>query len=270
MSLNLYIKNNNLHHAYCILGDKKDVMNKLEKLFLKEFNFSIINNPDFWYGEFDIIKIKDGRFINDLHQNRPINGNKKIFIVSANFITEDAQNSMLKLFEEPKGNTHFFLIIPSLNNIIPTFKSRLFIINWLRPQIYADFTPIAQQNWLRGTAQTNAEKIQININNKNNTSLINSQQFLEMCIGEKMNFVKKMLENISDEKESKMEIIKFINSLEIEMRKKINFLKINKKEAELFEEIEKIRQYTSEQSPSLKILLEYLVLIISKDADKRG
>lgn len=222
------IKNNNLHHAYCILGNSTDVINELEKLFKKELSFSIVNNPDFWYGEFDVMDIEDGRSIKDKHQNRPVVGDKKIFVVSANFITEKAQNAMLKLFEEPRGDTHFFLILPSLNNIIPTFRSRLFIID----------------------------------TNESGSSFINPKQFLKMPIGERMESVKKICGSISDEDESKIEIIKFINSLEIELKKKINFLKTTEDELKLFEEIEKMRQYAGEQSPSLKMILEHITLTL--------
>ena len=226
--LNLSIKNNFLHHAYCILGNTKDVVNELEKFFLKELNFPIKDNPDFWYGEFDVMDIEDSRSIKGSHQNKPIAGDKKIFLVSANFITEKAQNAMLKLFEEPRGDTHFFLVLPSLNNIIPTFSSRFFIID----------------------------------TNETGNSIINSKQFLKMPTGERMEAVKKLCGSISDEEESKIEVIKFINSLETELKKDINFLKAEKDILKIFEEIEKIRQYAGEQSPSLKMLLEHLSLIL--------
>ncbi len=226
MSLNLTIKNNNLHHAYCILGNTLDVVNDIEKFLLKELKFSIINNPDFWYGEFDVMDIYDSRAVKSSHQNKPTAGDKKVFVVSANFITEKAQNAMLKLFEEPRGDTHFFLVLPSLNNIIPTFRSRLFIID----------------------------------TSKSDVSIIDSKEFLQTPIGKRMNIVKKICTSISDEEESKIEIIKFINSLETELKKKVNFLKTNKDELKMFEEVEKIRQYAGEQSPSLKMLLEHISL----------
>jgi len=234
LSENLHGAGNNLHHAYCILGNTDGIINELEKFFLKDLNFSISNNPDFWYGEFDVMDIADGRTIKSLHQNKPTFGDKKIFVVRANFITEKAQNAMLKLFEEPRGDTHFFLVIPSLNNIIPTFRSRLCIV---------DTNLTAQMGEIGG-------------------SLINPKRFLEMPIGERMETVKKMCESISDEEESKIEVIKFINSLESELKKKINFLKTENDEIKMFEDMEKIRQYASEQSPSLKMLLEHISLIL--------
>jgi DNA polymerase III delta prime subunit len=216
------------------LGNSADVINELEKFLLKELNFQITNNPDFWYGAFDVMDIEDSRSIKNLHQNRPVKGDKKIFVVSANFITEKAQNAMLKLFEEPRGDTHFFLVLPSLSNIIPTFSSRLFIIDTNLP------------------AQAG----------ESGSSIVNTEEFIKMPIGKRMEVIKKVCESITDEEESKIEIIKFINSLEIELKKNVNFLKAAKEELGIFEEIENVRQYAGEQSPSLKMLLEHLSLIL--------
>ena len=243
-SLNLRINRNNLHHAYCILGDSTDVINELKAFFLKELDFPIVDNPDFWYGKFDVMDIEDGREIKNSHQNRPIKGDKKIFVVSANFITEKAQNAMLKLFEEPRGDTHFFLILPSLSNIIPTFRSRFFVIDA----------------------------------NESNDSIINPKEFLQMSLGKRMDSVKKICENVSHEKsrdlvasddeKSKIEIIKFINALEATLHADSRGLnveqrgKMTQKDSDMFESIEMIRQYAGEQSPSLKMLLEHLALLL--------
>ncbi len=235
MLLNLSIKNNLLHHAYCILGNSTDVINELEKILKRELNFSVENNPDFWYGEFDVMDIEDGRSIKIMHQNRPVVGDKKIFIVSANFITEKAQNAMLKLFEEPRGDTHFFLIIPSLDNIIPTFRSRLFIIDTNLP---------AQAGETDG-------------------SLINPKEFLKMTIGERMEVIKKICASIGEGEGSKIEIIKFINTIEAELFPRKSAL--SPRLSASLEEIEKVRQYASEQSPSLKMLLEHLSLVLPID-----
>ena len=228
MTLNLYIGNNVLHHAYCILGSKEDTINELEKFFLKELKFSVQNNPDFWYGEYDVMDVDDGREIKAIHQSKPTAGDKKIFIVSANFITEKAQNAMLKIFEEPRGDTHFFLVIPGVNGIISTLRSRMMIID----------------NLGKGS------------------SLIDAKDFLKSSIGKRMEAVKTLCESISDEEESKIEVTRFVNALETELKKHINFLKTSEDEIKFFEEIEKVRVYASEQSPSLKMLLEHISILL--------
>lgn len=225
MALNLYTKGNILHHAYGIIGNKDEVIQELETFFKKELKFDIVGNPDFWYGEYDSMDIEDARNLKEMHQNKPTAGERKIFVISANFVGEKAQNAMLKLFEEPAGNTHFFLVLPSVNNILPTLKSRMIIIT--------------------------SEGV--------GSSLINAKTFLKSSAGTRMEEIKNLMKSITDEEESKIEVTKFINALEVELKKQIN---LSADSVKLFEEIEKVRQYASEQSPSLKMLLEHLALIL--------
>lgn len=231
MVLNLYIKGQNLHHAYCIIGNADKILKELETFFKKELKFQTAGNPDFWQGTYDVMKMKDATAIIELHQNKPITGDKKIFVISANFITEEAQNRMLKLFEEPRGDTHFFLILPSTNNLLPTLASRMVIIH----------------------------------HHSKDGSVIDVKDFLKSSIRERIEQIKKLMESITDEEKSKIEVVKFINALEVELKNKTDFSKIKKSEAKLYEQIEKIRQYSSEQSPSLKILLEYLSLALQAE-----
>src|SRR5689334_21864769 len=181
--MNLYIKDKNLHHAYCIVGDNQAVLSDLYKFLKSELNFTVEGNLDFYYGEYDVLDIEDSRKLKDLHQNKPTVGEKKIFVVSANFITEKAQNAMLKLFEEPVGGTHFFMILPSAGGIIPTLKSRLLIIQH------------------GSTFKTK----------------INAKDFLKANVGDRIDMVKGLAERVSNEEESKIEILNFFNALEKEI-----------------------------------------------------
>jgi DNA polymerase III delta prime subunit len=238
MALDIFIKDNFLHHAYCIVGNPVDVIAELETFLFYNLKFSIHENQDFWYGEYDVMDIEDSRKIKDLHQNRPVVSDRKVFVINTNFITEKAQNSMLKLFEEPSGDTHFFLIIPTIEKIIPTLRSRMIIV----------------------------------LHGEKGTSIINVKNFLKAPVGERLEMIKKLMTSIShekskdlvasDDKESKMEVVRFINSIEVELKKNIDFVKADKKYVSIFENLEKIRQYAGEQSPSLKMLLEHLALTI--------
>lgn len=227
--MELFTKGNTLHHAYCIVGNSEKIILDLQNTLEKQFDFPIGGNPDFWYGEYDVLDIEDGRKLKDLHQNKPTVYDKKVFVVNTNFITEKAQNAMLKLFEEPSGQTHFFLIMPSAQNIIPTLKSRMIILE----------------------------------HDDKNDSLTIGKRFLKASLGERMEMIKDLIGSISDEEKSKMEVVSLINSIETELNNKIDFLKVDKKQLKSFEEIEKIRQYANDASPSLKMLLEYLAITIT-------
>lgn len=53
---------------------------------------------------------------------------KTFFIISAEHITPEAQNALLKIIEEPPKETHFFILAPSVNTLLPTLRSRLQLI----------------------------------------------------------------------------------------------------------------------------------------------
>ncbi len=225
--MGISLNKENLHHAYCIVGEAENTLLELQKFLEKDLDFAVQGNPDFWYGEYDTMDIEDGRSIKELHYNQPTKNDKKIFVLQANFITEKAQNAMLKLFEEPIGGTHFFIIMPSTNCLIATLKSRLIIIEH--------------------KSANGAEKI-------------NAKKFIKSSIGERIEMIKGLSEDIKDEKESKIEVVNFFNSLEKELSKNIDFK--NKALTKSLEDIEKMRLYAGEQSPSLKMLMEYLALTL--------
>jgi DNA polymerase-3 subunit delta' len=54
--------------------------------------------------------------------------NTKYIIIGSNDITDIAQNSLLKLLEEPPLNIEFILITPTKSNLLPTVRSRLPIL----------------------------------------------------------------------------------------------------------------------------------------------
>lgn len=225
MSLTSEIKKNNLLHAYCLVGDCEKIKSDLFVFLQKEIKFETTGNPDFWFSNFDVLGVEDSRTIKEKQSQRPVVYNKKIIVISANFVTEQAQNAMLKLFEEPVENTHLFLISPSSKNFIKTFKSRVVFLDSLIEE---------------------------------DSDLSEAKLFFKSSLRERLDFIKELIGKISDEKESKIKIIKLLGSLE----KTILNLEDIKKSALLLEEIEKARIYAGEQSPSLKMLLEHIALIL--------
>jgi DNA polymerase III delta prime subunit len=101
-------------------------------------------------------------------------------VISTNFITKDAQNSLLKIFEEPRADSVFFLIMPEGTELLPTLKSRMIII--------------------KGLAGKN--------------SLFQVEDFLNAKIGKRFDMISKILKDIKDEKKTKADIIVFVKELE--------------------------------------------------------
>lgn len=54
--------------------------------------------------------------------------NTKYLILGSKSFTNEAQNSLLKLFEEPPRNIEFIIISPTKSNLLPTVRSRLPVV----------------------------------------------------------------------------------------------------------------------------------------------
>lgn len=117
-----------LHHAYLIEGDRELALAYVEAFLQEHFDITRRGNPDFWYSEHETFSVDDSRAIAGRHIERAWNGGKKIFIIATRAMTHEAQNSLLKAFEEPTPDTHFFIISPSRSAFLPTLLSRFYIV----------------------------------------------------------------------------------------------------------------------------------------------
>lgn len=59
---------------------------------------------------------------------RPLQTSMQLCVVRAQFVTLEAQNALLKVFEEPPVSTNFLLIVPRDFIVLPTLLSRCEIV----------------------------------------------------------------------------------------------------------------------------------------------
>src|SRR3989344_923463 len=122
-------KTGELHHAYCIEGERAELSLHICNWLEKALNFKIRANPDFFKLECDVLGIEEARMIKDRELGKPVTGDKKVFLIAFNFMGKEAQNALLKLFEEPRKGNYFFLATPSAERLLSTLRSRLFILS---------------------------------------------------------------------------------------------------------------------------------------------
>jgi len=172
------ITEKNLHHAYVVVGNieesRSDVL-----AFLPRIGIAILGNPDVQHSKIDTVTKDIAEDLAVAVSQKDFSGSKKIFIVEANIITEEAQNALLKVFEEPTFGTHFFILIPQ-DILLPTFRSRVQIV-----------------------VQTNGSS--------------SATSFLQMSMAERIATVKEMTDSISDEDKTKQDAIALLNSIESEL-----------------------------------------------------
>ncbi|MFA6552275.1 MAG: hypothetical protein WCT19_02120 [Candidatus Paceibacterota bacterium] len=226
-----------LHHSYCLEGNFSEIFPVLSDFIENKFNIKTRGNPDFWSAEFDVFSVDDGRNIKEMEQMKSAGtGGKKFFVISFNFATREAQNSLLKIFEEPTPDTHFFVITPSAEILLPTLRSRMAVIS---PQAF-----FGSQKKPAGSH-----------------ALFSASAFLSATIAERLKIVKKLTDDISDEKTSKRQAIDFVEEIEKTLRQKTSS-KLSKELVFTFTELEKCRQYLFDRSSSAKMILEHLSLIL--------
>jgi hypothetical protein len=143
----LHINPENLHHAYAISGNKESILSGIVSFIEKKLKINTRGNPDVLVLDYETLGIDEGRELKEYSRHTPL-GEKKLFVISFSTITLEAQNSLLKLFEEPTPQTHFFLILPKKELLLPTLRSRVFLIE----NIDESKSEIDVKDFLSGTA----------------------------------------------------------------------------------------------------------------------
>ena len=143
------VKANKVSHSYLFVGQagigKKMIATEFAKAILclgddKYCNnckscleFDGNNNPDFILiePEGNNIKIDQIRNMQRKVQEKPIISNKKVYIInSADLMTKEAQNALLKTLEEPPEFVTIILVGENENEFLATIKSRCMILHF--------------------------------------------------------------------------------------------------------------------------------------------
>lgn len=227
-----HLHKKDLHHAYLIEGKKEVVLPEILG-FLKDVNITLSNNPDLVEISIDNFKIDEAFVLKAMSAERGITENKKVFIVSANQFSLDAQHALLKLFEEPIADTHFFIITPDTDALIRTFVSRFFLIK----------------------TGDGAEDFTKDVEN-----------FINMPARARIDFLKEFMADVDDEsaEESiRSKSLKFLNTLEKELHDRVfNKSKILISNSDFFYQILKAREFLRQPGSSTKSLMESVALSI--------
>ncbi len=118
----------NLHHAYLVIGDEEAVERAVLSLF-EAAGAPLIGSPDFFRYREALLGVDDARKISEQAIRHAFTG-KKVFLLTPEKITHEAQNALLKTFEEPIADTHFFLVLRDENLAFPTLRSRMQVIRF--------------------------------------------------------------------------------------------------------------------------------------------
>ncbi len=225
MDIGSKIDSKNIHHSYLLVGDTGTIESELINFIENNLNFPILANPDFWLARFETFSIDDARKLSELHLRKPFSAERKIFIATVSDITVEAQNALLKLFEEPIQGNYFFLITNEEKNILPTLRSRMAYLNMRE------------------------------VSNKEDDSF--GRKFLKSNIADRMILISKIVED-KDKNEAKKLIRSVIGAIRDEYKDEKSLIRM----VPVLEDLIRSDDYLSDRSPSIKMILEHMAHIV--------
>ncbi|MEK7128537.1 MAG: hypothetical protein AAB933_03170 [Patescibacteria group bacterium] len=229
-----HLDKNYLHHAYLIEGAREEIVPEV-LTFFENLNIKISGNPDFCRISIDNFKIDEALSLRGMSTDKSFSLGKKIFLICVNTLSLDAQNVLLKMFEEPTANTHFFLIVPDKNSLLKTLVSRFYVIS------------------ARSCLVEDMQEVEV---------------FLKMPLNARINFLKDFLTEEEAEEDTaqldsmRAKSLRFINSLESYLHKKL----VSKAgfDTQFFKHIFKVREFLRMPGSSTKTLMESVALVVPK------
>ena len=220
------------HHAYYIEGPLSGFA-ELERS-LKTPGHSPAGEA-FWAKEYDRFGIDEARALLQLAALK--NFGESVFLIGAASLTSEAQQALLKLFEEPQEGTVFILLLPH-GTLLPTLRSRML----LYPAQQSAFQKVL------GSALPQPDHLVRR----------SAASFLKSAPAERSAMVTKLLKDEEGVRERARE---FVNSLESELYP--HLARQPALRAGL-EDIARVRSYLGDRSPSLKMLLAHLAATLPR------
>lgn len=220
------IRSDNVHHAYIVEGNPEQLFEHLCVFCEDTLETPVRANPDFSHVVIDRFSVTHARELREAQMKKTVADRKKIFVVSFNFITREAQNALLKVLEEPTAGTHIFILTPTRRMFLDTVLSRVIV--------------------LQGEARQ--------------ADHISADDFLNMSYKDRLDTVAKLVKDIKDEKQSKAEAIVLVQDVEKKVRERVVGGAYDRRD--VLEHIHKAEQYLHDTSSSVKMILEYVALAV--------
>ena len=187
------------------------------------------HDPGFVARRYELLGIDEARELQQLASLKKTGG-AALYFLSVSSITSEAQQALLKLFEEPQAGVVFVVLIPP-GALLPTLRSRML--------------PYPQASTLRLNTKDSPLYFE-----EARAFLRSPQKARSAQIGE-------LLE---DEEWAKDRVRDFLTGLELVLQKETRRLEVRTG----LEDIAKVRSYAGDRSPSFKMLLEHLAVSLPR------
>jgi len=234
------------HHAFVIEAEAEEGIEAAQAWTEKELGMQVENpstgfgtgNPDIIVLRYGLFSVDDARRVLEVAASAPFTGEHKVLIIAASRVFHEAQNALLKLFEEPPQGAYLFLVLPTLGSLLPTLRSRVQILN-------------VKSGFRNPTSDVGFRKPYISA----------AEEFLKASKEKRSAMIKKLTSGRDEEekRELRHEAIAILNGVEA-----IAYNKRGSKTTALLSDIAVLRGYLYDRSAPVKMVLEHLSIFIPK------
>lgn len=113
------------HQAFVIQAEAEKGIEVAQSWVERELKMKAVGNPDILVLRHGLLSVEDARRVSELAAGVAFRGQYRVIIVSAIRAYHEAQNALLKIFEEPPPGTYLFLVLPTFGGLLPTLRSRV-------------------------------------------------------------------------------------------------------------------------------------------------
>lgn len=235
-----------MHHAFVIEAEAEEGIAAAHTWIKENLDMEAAANPDVVTLRFGLFSADDARRVCESASQAPFAHDSKAILITANRAYHEAQNGLLKLFEEPPPNTYLFFILPSLGGLLPTLRSRVHILKG-DERLAMSFIPEGAEEFMKAGKERRSA------------------------------LIKKLASGKDEEerRENRDKAISILNGIEAAAYK-YGFTKSIDSDVgrttsyiQLLCEIQMLRGYLYDRSAPVKMILEHLSLVLPRDLGRR-
>lgn len=229
------------HHAFVIEAEAEEGITAAQAWAERELGMRAKGNPDIVVARYGLFSVEDARRVSELAAGAPFAGEHKVVIIAASRAYHEAQNALLKIFEEPPRGTYLFLVLPTLGSLLPTLRSRV--------QILDPYRDVRRPDVASGRRTSHTSEV--------------AEEFMKASKEKRSAMIKKLTSGKDEEarRENREEALAIVNGIEA-----LAYMsgRPTSRHLELLEDIQVLRGYLHDRSAPVKMILEHLSLVIPK------
>lgn len=222
-----------MHHAYVLIGEREAGIAWVREWAKRELMMDAHQNPDFTVNEYIVLSAEEAREVAEGASQAPFQGESKVVVLATTRIYNEAQNALLKVFEEPPPNTYLFLIVPTRGGLIATLLSRVHVVLLDSREVQAPEEVVA---------------------------------FLGSAREKRSQMIKKMLQSGDDDADqNREELIRFVSGVEAVLYKQFDLDKPDPRVRQALDDISALRSVLYERGGPAKLVLEHIALSVPEN-----